>query len=126
MSGPDDPIATGPALRGKVAIVTGAARGIGAALALELARRGARVALVGLEPGELAATTDRCALLSDARAYVADVTDRARMAAVAADVAADFGGVDVVVANAGIAIGGPFVDADPAEFDRVLEVNRPD
>ncbi|HUC24864.1 MAG TPA: SDR family oxidoreductase [Streptosporangiaceae bacterium] len=123
MSGPDDPIATAPALRGKVAVVTGAARGIGAALALELARRGARVALVGLEPGELAATTDRCAHLSDARAYAADVTDRTRMTAVAAEVVADFGAVDVVVANAGIAIGGPFADADPAEFDRVLEVN---
>jgi len=123
MSDPDDPTATDPALRGKVAVVTGAARGLGAALALELARRGARVALVGLEPAELAATTGRCALESDARAYVADVTDRARMTAVAAEVIAHFGGVDVVVANAGIAIGGPFVDADPAEFDRVLEVN---
>jgi NAD(P)-dependent dehydrogenase (short-subunit alcohol dehydrogenase family) len=123
MSGPDDWIATDPALRGKVAVVTGAARGIGAALALELARRGAQVALVGLEPAELTATADRCARLSHARAYVADVTDRARMAAVAAEVVAHFGAVDIVVANAGIAIGGPFADADPAEFDRVIEVN---
>ena len=112
-----------PALRGKVAVVTGAARGIGAALALELARRGAQVALVGLEPAELAATADRCAHLSHARAYVADVTDRTRMAAVAAEVAEHFGAVDIVVANAGIAVGGPFTDSDPGEFDRVIEVN---
>jgi NAD(P)-dependent dehydrogenase (short-subunit alcohol dehydrogenase family) len=123
MSGPDHRLATDPALRGKVAVVTGAARGIGAALALELARRGAQLVLVGLEPGELAATADRCARLSLARAYVADVTDRARMAAVAAEVVAHFGAVDIVVANAGIAIGGPFMDSDPAEFDRVIEVN---
>jgi NAD(P)-dependent dehydrogenase (short-subunit alcohol dehydrogenase family) len=123
MPGPDDRIASDPALRGKVAVVTGAARGIGAALALELARRGAQLALVGLEPAELAAAAERCALLAPARAYVADVTDRARMAAVAAEVVAHFGAVDIVVANAGIAIGGPFADSDPAEFDRVIEVN---
>jgi NAD(P)-dependent dehydrogenase (short-subunit alcohol dehydrogenase family) len=114
---------TDPGLRGKVAVVTGAARGIGAALALELARRGASVALVGLEPAELAAVAERCAAMSPARAWQADVTDRERMSEVAAEVAAHFGGIDVVVANAGIAIGGPFADADPAEFDRVIAVN---
>lgn len=123
MSGPDDQLAIDPALRGKVAVVTGAARGIGAALARELARSGAQVALVGLEPAELAAAADSCARLSHAKAYVADVTDSARMAAVATEVVADFGAADIVVANAGIAIGGPFADADPAEFDRVIEVN---
>lgn len=123
MSRPDDRIATDPALRGKVAVVTGAARGIGAALARDLARSGAQVALVGLEPAELAAAADDCARLSHAKAYVADVTDSGRMAAVAAEVVADFGAVDIVVANAGIAIGGRFADADPAEFDRVVEVN---
>ncbi len=109
--------------RGKVAVVTGAARGIGAALALALARRGASVALVGLEPAELSATAERCTQHAQTRAWVADVTDRERMREVAADVAGHFGAVDVVVANAGIAIGGPFADADPAEFNRVIEVN---
>ena len=123
MPGPDGRMQTEPALRGRVAVVTGAARGIGAALAWELARSGAQVALVGLEPAELAAAAEECARLSHARAYVADVTDSAAMAAVAAEVVADFGAVDIVVVNAGIAIGGPFADADPAEFDRVIEVN---
>lgn len=114
-------------LAGTTAVVTGAARGIGAALAAELARRGASVALVGLEPRDLSAAADRCTELAReparARAWMADVTDRDHMNAVAAEVVQHFGRVDVVVANAGIAIGGPLADADPAEFDRVIEVN---
>jgi len=110
-------------LRGKTAVVTGAARGIGAALALGLARRGAQVALIGLEPAELEATAADCAQHAPARAWAADVTDRGRMQAVAAEVTGHFQQVDVVVANAGIAIGGPFADCDPAAFDRVIEVN---
>jgi NAD(P)-dependent dehydrogenase (short-subunit alcohol dehydrogenase family) len=110
-------------LRGKTAVVTGAARGVGAALALGLARRGAQVALIGLEPAELDATAARCAQHAPARAWTADVTDRDRMQAVAAEVTGHFQHVDVAVANAGIAIGGPFADSDPAAFDRVIEVN---
>jgi NAD(P)-dependent dehydrogenase (short-subunit alcohol dehydrogenase family) len=103
--------------------VTGAARGVGAALALELAQRGARLALVGLEPAELQATADACARVSEARTWVADVTDRARMYAVAREIGAHFGTVDIVVANAGIALIGMFADSDPVAFDRVIEVN---
>jgi NAD(P)-dependent dehydrogenase (short-subunit alcohol dehydrogenase family) len=110
-------------LSGKTAVVTGAARGIGAAVALGLARRGAQVALVGLEPDELAATTARCAWYAPARAWTADVTDRERMQEVAGEIAGYFGRVDIVVANAGIAIGGLFADSDPVAFDRVIEVN---
>jgi NAD(P)-dependent dehydrogenase (short-subunit alcohol dehydrogenase family) len=110
-------------LRGKTAVVTGAARGIGAGLALGLARRGAQVALIGLEPAELEATAADCARHAPARAWTADITDRGRMQAVAAEVTAHFQHVDVVVANAGIAIGGPFADSDPVAFDRVIEVN---
>jgi NAD(P)-dependent dehydrogenase (short-subunit alcohol dehydrogenase family) len=113
----------GGGLHGKTAVVTGAARGIGAALALRLAQRGARVALVGLEPSELDAAAKECAQHSSARAWVADVTDRPRMAEVADEVAGHFGSVDIVVANAGIAQVGLFADADPVAFDRVLEVN---
>lgn len=111
------------ALYGKTAVVTGAARGIGAALALRLAQRGARVALVGLEPSELGAAANECAQHSGARAWVADVTDQSRMAEVAEEVAGHFGSVDIVVANAGIAQVGLFADADPVAFDRVLGVN---
>ena len=110
-------------LRGRTAVVTGAARGIGEALAVRLAEHGAQVALVGLEPAELSVVADRCGQHGQSRAWTADVTDRDRMSAVADEVAAHFGGVDLVVANAGIAIGGPFADADPAAFERVIGVN---
>jgi NAD(P)-dependent dehydrogenase (short-subunit alcohol dehydrogenase family) len=111
------------ALAGKTAVVTGAARGIGAGLAETLARRGTSVAVVGLEPEELNATVQRCGVHARARAWVADVTDAERMHAVAVEVTDDFGRIDIVVANAGIAIGGLFADADAAEFSRVIEVN---
>jgi NAD(P)-dependent dehydrogenase (short-subunit alcohol dehydrogenase family) len=114
-------------LAGKTAVVTGAARGIGAALAEALARRGASVALVGLEPEELSAVAERCARQTQPKAqvrhWVADVTDAERMTAVAAQITAHFGGTDIVVANAGIAIGGLFTDADPVECERVIQVN---
>ncbi|MGH9124337.1 MAG: SDR family oxidoreductase [Acidimicrobiales bacterium] len=110
-------------LQDKVAVVTGAARGVGAALAKRLAEGGARVALVGLEPAELEATAAACRRHGDSQAWTADVTDLARMQSVAAEVVERFGRVDIVVANAGIAVGGLFAQSDPASFDRVIEVN---
>ena len=118
---------SGKSLAGKTAVVTGAARGIGASLAASLAARGAHVALVGLEPAELEAAAQAAARRATAGAqtavWEADVTDLARMEQVAAEVEERFGSVDVAVANAGIAIGGPFTDSDPATFNRVIEVN---
>ncbi|HWG64112.1 MAG TPA: SDR family oxidoreductase [Streptosporangiaceae bacterium] len=114
-------------VRGKTVVVTGAARGLGAAVAQRLASRGANLALVGLEPAELEETAARCRTQmgaeATARTWDADVTDHDRMRAVAAEVAETFGHVDVVVANAGIAIGGPYASSDPAAFHRVIEVN---
>ncbi|HEY0487297.1 MAG TPA: SDR family oxidoreductase [Mycobacteriales bacterium] len=107
-------------LQGRVVVVTGAARGLGATLARQLDARGARLALLGLEPEELALVAASC---RDARAWTVNVTDAAALTAVAAEVAAHFGAVDVVVANAGIAQGGPLRLADPASYDRVIEVN---
>ncbi|CAG7637934.1 SDR family oxidoreductase [Actinacidiphila bryophytorum] len=108
-------------LQGQVVVVTGAARGVGELLARKLAARGARLALVGLEPDELKRVT--ASLGGDAACWTADVTDRAAMAQVAGEVIAHFGRVDVVVANAGVATGGPFLDSDPDAFDRVIQVN---
>jgi NAD(P)-dependent dehydrogenase (short-subunit alcohol dehydrogenase family) len=110
-------------LDGKVAVVTGAARGLGAAVALRLAQRGAQVALVGLEAAELENAAADCAPYAPARAWVADVTDHDRMRAVADEIAGHYPQVDIVVANAGIAAGGLFSDTDPAVFGRVIEVN---
>lgn len=102
-------------------VITGAARGVGALLARKLAARGARVALVGLEPAELAKVAGD--LGADGAAWEADVTDGEAMARVAAEITGRYGRVDTVVANAGIATGAPFLDADPVTFDRVIEVN---
>jgi NAD(P)-dependent dehydrogenase (short-subunit alcohol dehydrogenase family) len=107
-------------VQGKVVVVTGAARGVGAGLARELTRRGARVALLGLEPQELQALA---AVLPGSAAYEVDVTDAAALTDVAQRVVADLGRVDVVVANAGIAAAGPLLLADERSYDRVLEVN---
>ncbi|MFF6958901.1 MULTISPECIES: short-chain dehydrogenase/reductase [unclassified Streptomyces] len=112
---------TDSSLDGQVVVVTGAARGVGALLARKLAARGATLALVGLEPDELKKVAE--SIGARAGWWTADVTDRAAMAAVAEEVAERFGRVDVVVANAGVATGGPFLDSDPEAFDRVIQVN---
>ncbi|MDT9692515.1 SDR family oxidoreductase [Streptomyces sp. P9(2023)] len=108
-------------LEGQVAVVTGAARGVGELLARKLSARGAKLALVGLEPDELKAVAGR--LHTEADWWHADVTDHEAMARVAAEVKERFGKVDIVVANAGVAAGGPFVDSDPVAWRRVIEVN---
>ncbi|MFP5219789.1 MAG: SDR family oxidoreductase [Actinomycetes bacterium] len=107
-------------LQGQVVVVTGAARGLGAELARQATARGARLALLGLEPDVLAEVAAHC---PGSRAWEVDVTDGAALARVAGEVVAHFGRVDVVVANAGIGAGGPLLLADPDAYDRVLEVN---
>ncbi|MGD6744932.1 SDR family oxidoreductase [Streptomyces sp. BH106] len=108
-------------LEGQVAVVTGAARGVGELLARKLSARGAKIALVGLEPDELKQVAGR--LHSDADWWHADVTDHVAMAQVAQEVKDRFGKVDIVIANAGVATGGPFTDSDPVAWRRVIEVN---
>ncbi|GAA3014940.1 SDR family oxidoreductase [Kitasatospora albolonga] len=110
-----------PQLNGQVVVVTGAARGVGALTARKLAERGARPALVGLEPAELKAAASLCG--PSATWHEADVTDLAGLQTVAGEILAHHGRIDAVMANAGIAIGGPLVDSDPRTFDRVIEVN---
>ncbi|TGA84123.1 SDR family oxidoreductase, partial [Streptomyces palmae] len=108
-------------LEGQVAVVTGAARGVGELLARKLSARGAKVALVGLEPDELKSVSER--LHTESAHWHADVTDHEAMTRVAAEVAEHFGTVDIVVANAGVAAGGPFAASDPEAWRRVIEVN---
>jgi NAD(P)-dependent dehydrogenase (short-subunit alcohol dehydrogenase family) len=107
-------------MNGQVVLITGAARGIGAAIAQSVAARGARVSLVGLEPDELERLA---ASLPDAAAFVADVTDQDAVDAAVAGTVERFGGLDVAVVNAGIAAAGVVRDADPEAFVRTVEVN---
>ncbi len=110
-----------PPLSAQVVVVTGAARGVGATLARKLAARGAKVALVGLEPAELKAAAALCG--PDASSWEADVTDVEALSATARAIQDRYGRIDAVVANAGIAIGGPLLDSDHRAFSRVIEVN---
>ncbi|MFE7315412.1 SDR family oxidoreductase [Streptomyces sp. NPDC057555] len=111
----------GSKLDGQVVVVTGAARGVGALLARKLSARGATLALVGLEPDELREVA--ASLHGPAHHWHADVTDHEAMARIAQEVKLRFGKVDVVVANAGVATGGPLVESDPVAWRRVIEVN---
>jgi NAD(P)-dependent dehydrogenase (short-subunit alcohol dehydrogenase family) len=108
-------------INGKVVLITGAARGIGAGVAKRLAAQGAKVALVGLEGDELRAVAAECG--PEATAYEADVTDWDALRKAVTAVVARYGRVDVVMANAGIAAAGFIRSIDPAAFEKVIEVD---
>lgn len=107
-------------LTGRRVLITGAARGIGAALARRLHERGARVAVAGLEAGLLQEVAASC---GDAPWSECNVAVRAEVEAAVADAVDRLGGLDVVVANAGIAAQLPLVGGDPAVIERTMAVN---
>jgi NAD(P)-dependent dehydrogenase (short-subunit alcohol dehydrogenase family) len=106
---------------GKSVLITGAARGIGAETARRLAAKGAKVSLVGLEPEELEKVAAQCG--SDAIWFETDVTDWDALERAASGTAERFGGIDVVMANAGVAVAGLVETVDPRSWERVIEVN---
>ena len=107
-------------LRDKVALVTGAAQGIGFACAEAFAREGAKVMLADLKDDTVRAAA---AKIPGAASVACDVSRKAAVdAAVAATVKA-FGRLDILVSNAGIVHAAEFLDLDEADFDRVLAVN---
>jgi len=109
------------ALSGQRVLITGAARGIGAALAGQLASHGARLALVGLEPETMATVARRC---GEGTFVAACDVSRSEDVTQAVDAASEaLGGLDVVVANAGIALGGPLRSHDLRSWERVIEIN---
>jgi NAD(P)-dependent dehydrogenase (short-subunit alcohol dehydrogenase family) len=102
-------------LEGKVALVTGASGGIGAAVARSLADQGVRLGLASRSGADLG--------LEGVVAQPCDVRDPAAIRALADEVAERFGGLDVVVANAGVGSYGPFLDLPQDEMEEIVDVN---
>jgi 2-dehydro-3-deoxy-D-gluconate 5-dehydrogenase len=111
-------------LQGKVAIVTGGNGGIGLAMAQGLAKAGARIAVVGRNPGKLeAAVASLSKQGAKAQAYAVDVCDEAAVANLVAQVVDDFGRLDILVNNAGINIRKQVQDLSLTEWHAVMDTN---
>lgn len=108
-------------LVGRKLIITGAARGIGERVARLAVARGARVALIGLEPDRLSALTDD--LGSAASWWEADVRNGTALQSAIDDAAQRLGRIDFVVANAGVAAYGTVRQVEEMSFERVLDIN---
>jgi len=100
-------------LEGKVALITGAASGIGQAIAERFDREGAKLALVDLAAASLAG----------ARSFAGDVSDPALAPQVVAETMRAFGRLDILVTAAGISMPGPLTHTSPADWDKVFAVN---
>lgn len=107
---------------GKTAFITGGARGVGAEVARQLHARGANVVLTDLDEQPLAALTDELGA-SRVSTELVDVRDLPAMEAAAARAVERFGGIDIVVANAGIASYGSVLQVDPEAFRTLMDVN---
>ena len=108
-------------LRGKTVVITGAARGIGEQVARIAAERGARVGLIGLEPDRLRNLALELGPTTEWREV--DVRDSDALRSALDDCATSLGGIDYLVANAGVVAYGTIRQTDDASFERVLDVN---
>jgi NAD(P)-dependent dehydrogenase (short-subunit alcohol dehydrogenase family) len=112
-------------LADKVVVITGAGSGIGRALAVDLARRGSLLAISDVNDEGLAETVDlvKGAGAREVRSDHLDVADRAAFTSYAADVAAHFGRVNVVINNAGVALAGDLADLDYSDMEWIVGIN---
>lgn len=112
-------------LVGKRALVTGASRGIGAAIALALAQKGADVAITYEKSAERAADLVKSIEALGRRGFAiqADSADAAAVKRSVQDAAEKLGGLDILINNAGIARGGPVAEMSLADIDAILDVN---
>ncbi|WP_028922358.1 SDR family NAD(P)-dependent oxidoreductase [Pseudonocardia acaciae] len=108
----------------RVAVITGAGSGIGRALAIELAGKGARLALSDIDEAAVADTAAACEKLgTKAKSYRLDVADRAAVTAHADEVAAEFGTVNLVVNNAGVAAMATVEEMSYQDLDWIVGIN---
>lgn len=110
-------------LHGKVVFITGGARGVGAELARRLRRKGAKLVLTDLDEAPLTELAAELGGEAHVLTALADVRDLPAMQKAAEAAVARFGGIDIVVANAGIASFGSVLQVDPDAFRRVVDVN---
>lgn len=111
-------------LQSKVALVTGAGRGIGRGIALRLAREGADIALVDVVPDGINEVAGEIAGIgSKTTTFVTDVSDRDSVYAAVGHAATALGGFDIMVNNAGVALVGPIAEVTPADVARVWSIN---
>ena len=112
------------AYAGRTAVITGAGSGIGRALALELAGRGARLALSDVDETAAKETAALCGRFgTEVRSYALDVADREAFFGHADDVVRDFGTVNLVVNNAGVALHGPVAELTEADMRWLMDIN---
>lgn len=107
-------------LKDKVAIITGAAKGIGFATAKRFAQEGAKVVIADVSPEALKAATD---LIPGSEAYVMNVTDRVSIKAAVDQIMQRHGRIDILINNAGITQDARLVKMTEAQFDTVIDVN---
>lgn len=107
----------------KVALVTGAARGIGLAIANKFLADGYRVALLDIDAETLAQTDETLRDNVNAQTFVGDVSDPAQVQAVVEKIAAHFGRIDALVNNAGVAVFKPILETSFEDWTRVLAIN---
>ena len=111
------------ALSGRTAVVTGAAGGIGRAIAVSLARRGCNLALADIDEAGLVGTAEAVGTAVRISRHRLDVSDPAAIEAFPALVAGAHRAVDLLVNNAGVAIGGTFEQVSPADFEWLFSIN---
>jgi NAD(P)-dependent dehydrogenase (short-subunit alcohol dehydrogenase family) len=111
-------------LSGKVAVVTGAASGIGRRTAVRFAEEGAAVAIADVNEAGLQETAQLVRQAGrDVIVVHTDVRERTQVEQLVARTVAELGGIDIMVANAGVGSGGPFLESTDEQYDRILDTN---